>query len=193
VHAWGRRAAPIVAAEAGHTPMITRLTDWITRTLLVLAAVLGFMLSFIVVADVIGRVGWNSPLKGTPEMVSTTIVMICFLQAGYAVRSGGMINADFLLTRLPPRAQSWVMAVGALLGVAFFALVCWGAIDPALHAWSSNEFEGEGALRVPSWPARFIVVMGAALAALSYALLAGEHLADGLQGRGPGARAQPKT
>jgi TRAP-type C4-dicarboxylate transport system permease small subunit len=169
--------------------MIARLTDWVTRTLLVCAAVLGFLLSFVVVADVIGRVVYNSPLQGTPEMVSISIVMICFLQAGYAVRSGGMINADFLLIRLPARGQSYVMAVAALLGVVFFSLVCWGAIDPALHAWSSNEFEGEGALRVPSWPARFIVVIGTALAAFSYGLLALEHLKDGWQGRGPRASA----
>ena len=83
--------------------MVTRLTDWITQILLVIAAVLGFLLSFVVVADVIGRVAFNSPLKGTPEMVSISIVMICFLQAGYAIRSGGMINADFLLMRLPAR------------------------------------------------------------------------------------------
>jgi len=173
--------------------MIARLTDVVMRTLLVLAAVLGFLLSFIVVADVIGRVGFNSPLKGTPEMVSTAIVIICFLQAGYAVRSGGMINADFLLVRLPPRAQSWVMGIAALLGVAFFCLVCWGATEPALHAWTSSEFEGEGALRVPSWPARFIVVMGAALAAFSYVLLAIEHFKDGWQGRGPSASGTPGT
>ena len=77
------------------------------------------------------------------------------------------------------------MGVAALLGVAFFALVCWGAIDPALHAWNSNEFEGEGAMRVPSWPARFIVVTGAALAAFSYVLLAIEHFKAGNKGRGP--------
>lgn len=169
--------------------MIGRLTDWVTRTLLVCAAVLGFLLSFVVVADVIGRVVYNSPLQGTPEMVSISIVMICFLQAGYAVRSGGMIYADFLLIRLPSRAQSYVMAVAAVLGVVFFGLVCWGAIDPALHAWSSNEFEGEGALRVPSWPARFIVVIGTALAAFSYGLLALEHLKDAWQGRGRRASA----
>ncbi len=165
--------------------MLTRLTDWITRTLLVIAAVLGFLLSFVVVADVIGRVAFNSPLKGTPEMVSISIVMICFLQAGYAIHSGGMVNADFLLVRLPVRVQSYVLGVAALLGVAFFALVCWGAIDPALHAWNSNEFEGEGAMRVPSWPARFIVVIGTALAAFSYVLLAIEHFRAGREGRGP--------
>ncbi|MGZ8228370.1 MAG: TRAP transporter small permease [Burkholderiales bacterium] len=165
--------------------MITRLNNAITTFLLVIAAVLGFLLSFVVVADVVGRVAFNSPLKGTPEMVSISIVMICFLQAGYAVRSGGMINVDFLLVHMAPRMQSYVMAVGALLGVGFFGLVCWGAIDPAIHAWTSNEFEGEGALRVPSWPARFIVVLGTALAALSYVLVAVENFKAGLHGRRP--------
>jgi len=132
---------------------ILRINNWVTTALLVVAAILGFLLSFVVVADVVGRVGFNSPLKGTPEMVSISIVMICFLQAGYAVRSGGMINVDFLLMRMPPRMQSLVLAAGALLGVAFFGLVCFGAIEPAMHAWRSNEFEGEGAMRVPSWPA----------------------------------------
>jgi TRAP-type C4-dicarboxylate transport system permease small subunit len=165
--------------------LVTRLNNWITTCLLVIAAVLGFLLSFVVVADVVGRVAFSRPLMGTPEIVSISIVMICFLQAGYAVRSGGMINVDFLLVRMPPRMQSYVMAVGALLGLGFFGLVCWGAIDPAIHAWMSNEFEGEGALRVPSWPARFIVVIGTGLAALSYTLSAIENFKAGMQGRGP--------
>jgi len=165
--------------------MIDRFADWITKALLVVAAVLGFLLSFVVVVDVVGRVVFNTPLKGTPEMVSISIVMICFLQAGYAIRSGGMINVDFVLSRFSPVIQSYAMVAGALLGMTFFALVCWGSVDPALHAWASNEFEGEGAMRVPSWPARFIVVIGTALAALSYLLRAAGHYRDGRQGRGP--------
>ena len=165
--------------------MLTRLNNRVTEWLLVLAAILAFVLSFIVVIDVVGRVAFNSPLKGTPEMVSAALVMILFLQAGYAVRSGGMISVDFLLVRMPPRIQSYVMAAGAVLGVGFFGFVCWGAIDPAIYSWTSNEFEGEGALRVPSWPARFIVVLGTGLAALSYLLLAIESFRAGRQGRGP--------
>jgi TRAP-type C4-dicarboxylate transport system permease small subunit len=165
--------------------MLMRLNNWITECLLVIAAVLAFVISFVVIIDVIGRVGFNSPLKGTPEMVSSALVMILFLQAGYAVRSGGMINVDFLLARMPPRIQSYVMAVGALFGLGFFGFVCWGAIDPAINAWTSNEFDGEGSLRVPSWPARFIVVLGTGLAALSYLLVAIENLKAGRQGRGP--------
>jgi TRAP-type C4-dicarboxylate transport system permease small subunit len=152
--------------------MIARANEWLTRALLVIAASLAFLLSLLVCADVIGRVVFNSPVKGTPEIVSSSIVVICFLQAGYAIRSGGMIWVDAVVAHLPLRSRQASEIFGALLGVAFFGLICWGSLDPAAYAWTSNEFEGEGALRVPAWPARFIVTLGTFLAALNYLLLA---------------------
>jgi TRAP-type C4-dicarboxylate transport system permease small subunit len=86
--------------------MIERALDAIARTLLVLAALLGFALSFLVVADVVGRGAFNSPVKGTPELVSISIVIICFLQAAYAIRSGSMLNVDFITSYMPVRIQS---------------------------------------------------------------------------------------
>ncbi|MEQ1807174.1 MAG: TRAP transporter small permease [Burkholderiaceae bacterium] len=165
--------------------MLTRLNDFITRAFLYLAAFLAFALCFLVVADVVGRVVFNAPVKGTPEIVSTSIVIICFLQAGYAVRSGGMLHVDALVKRLAPHRQSWMTFAGALLGAGFFAFLCWGSLEPALHAWVSNEFEGEGALRVPAWPTRFVLVLGTALAATSYVLLAVEHAQRALTGKPP--------
>ena len=166
--------------------MIARINDWIAQALLVIAATLAFLLCFLVCADVIGRVGFNRPVKGTPEMVSFTIVIVCFLQAAYAIRSGGMIRVDVLSEHLPPRARHACELFGSLAGAAFFALVFWGSLDPAAHAWTSNEFEGEGALRVPVWPARFIVSLGTFLAALNYLLLAADN-ARALLGRPRGA------
>ena len=151
--------------------MLDRALGWIANTLLVLAAMLAFVLCFIVVADVTGRVLFNTPVKGTPEIVSYSIVVICYLQAAYAIRSGGMINTDAFTSYLPLRAQSLLAAFGALLGIVLFAIICWGGIDGAAHAWNSGEFEGEGALRIPAWPARFAIVGGTALAALSYAVM----------------------
>ena len=152
--------------------MIARLADRIAQALLGLAAMLAFLLCFLVCADVIGRVAFNSPVKGTPEIVSSAIVVICFLQAAYAIRSGGMIWVDAVIRHAGPRTQRVFEILGALLGVAFFGLICWGSIEPALYSWTSSEFEGEGALRVPAWPARFVVVLGTFLAAFNYVLLA---------------------
>ncbi len=169
--------------------MITKLNEWVTRALLVVAATLAFLICFLVCADVIGRVVFNSPVKGTPEIVSFSIVVICFLQAPFAIRSGGMIFVDAVTSRLPPLPQRILEIIGYLLGLAFFALVCWGSLDPAMHAWTSNEFEGEGALRVPVWPARFIIILGTFLAAFNYLLTMVERLRAPLSEplRGPGS------
>jgi TRAP-type C4-dicarboxylate transport system permease small subunit len=156
--------------------MLARVNDWITKAMLVVAATLAFLLCFLVVADVLGRDLFSRPVKGTKEMVEATIVIVCFLQAAYAIRTGGMIRVDFFVAALPPRGQAALAVVGALFGAAFFALVCWGSLGPAAHAWTSNEFEGEGALRIPSWPARFVVVIGTALAAIQYLIAAWQHL-----------------
>jgi TRAP-type C4-dicarboxylate transport system permease small subunit len=156
--------------------VILRLADVVAQALLALAAILAFLLCFLVCADVIGRVALNSPVKGTPEIVSSTIVVICFLQAAYAIRSGGMISVDAVIRRASPQAQRILEVLGALLGVAFFGLICWGSIEPAVYSWTSNEFEGEGALRVPAWPARFVVVLGSFLAAFNYLLAAADRL-----------------
>ena len=37
-----------------------------------------------------------------------------------------------------------------------------------MHAVASGEYEGEGALRVPAWPARITVLFGSALVVFTY-------------------------
>ena len=156
--------------------MLNRWSDRTAKALLAFAATLAFLLSFLVVADVVGRTVFSSPVKGTPEIVSMSIVVICFLQASYAIRSGGMLSVDLLPELLPPRGREVLLGIACLLGLAFFGVIVYGGLEPLLHAWSSNEYEGEGALRVPVWPARLCVVLGAALAALDYLLAALVHL-----------------
>jgi TRAP-type C4-dicarboxylate transport system permease small subunit len=167
--------------------VITRLNQWLTRALLVTAALLAFSLSFLVCADVIGRVVFNSPVQGTKEIVEISIVIICFLQAGYAIRSGGMLHVDVVTGLFPFRARAALVALGAVLGLGFFALIVWGSIEPFGYSWSAGEYEGEGALRVPVWPARLVVLIGSALAAFNYALLAIEAARATVTGRPVGA------
>jgi TRAP-type C4-dicarboxylate transport system permease small subunit len=165
--------------------MLDRILDAIAKIMLVIAAVIGFCLSFIVVADVVGRVVFNSPLQGTPEIISSAIVIICWLQAAYAIRSGGMINVDAFTIHLPYRIQAALAVFGALLGSALFALICYGSIEQAQFAWESGEYDGEGALRVPAWPARFTLLVGAGLASVCYLLLAVKQVRAFLAGTPP--------
>lgn len=164
---------------------MTTLIDWVSKALMVIAAILAFLLCFLVVGDVSGRVFFGSPIKGTTEVISLAIVTICFLQAGYAIRSGGMLNVDTVVVKFSPRWQSIFGVLGAFAGLFFFAFLCYGTFEGAAHAWTSNEFEGEGAMRVPVWPTRFIIVLGTGLAALCYLILMVQNLERAIKGELP--------
>ena len=151
---------------------ILSLNDRLTKFLLVLAAAWAFMLTFLIVADIVGRTVFNSPVYGVPEIVANSIVMIVFLQAGYAIRSRSMLRADFLAQTFPPLLQRIALAIGYMLGAAFFLMIVVGGYDMASHAWVAGEYEGEGALRVPAWPTRFTILFGSTIAFLNYLIMA---------------------
>jgi TRAP-type C4-dicarboxylate transport system permease small subunit len=171
--------------------MLDALNARIVRALLAAAAVIIFLLGFLVCADVLGRALFNSPVKGTPEMVSMSIVIICFLLAGYSVQSGGMIYTGVFAGMFGVRGLAAAQLLSALLGIVFFGLIVWGSYEPTMHAIASGEYEGEGALRVPVWPARSVVIIGAALVVASYALHALRAVGMIVTGRAGGAVAPP--
>ncbi len=148
--------------------VLEKLNERLVYLLLAAAALLAFCLGFLVVADVIGRSIFNSPVRGTPEIVSMSIVVIAFLLAAYAVQSGGMIYAAVLVNLLGWRGPVISTLLSAILGTLLFGLIAWGGWDPLVHAITTGQFEGEGALRVPVWPARLAVMVGAGLVMLNY-------------------------
>ena len=76
-------------------------SDKLSKFLMVAAAAWAFGLTFLILADIIGRSAFDSPVQGTPEIVTASIVIIVYLQAGYAIRSRSMLKADFLVVKLP--------------------------------------------------------------------------------------------
>lgn len=148
------------------------ISDKIAKFMMVMAATWAFILTFIIMADIIGRGVFNEPVQGVREIVANSIVIIVFLQAGYAIRSRSMLSAEFVIDRFPDWARRAALALGYLLGVAFFVFIIWGGWRFAIDSWVGGEFEGEGALRVPAWPTRFMILFGSALAILNYLVVA---------------------
>jgi TRAP-type C4-dicarboxylate transport system permease small subunit len=151
---------------------IVQLSDKVSKALMVMAAAWAFVLTFIIIADITSRGLFNDPLNGTREIVANSIVMIVFLQAGYAIRSRSMLSAEFLIDLFPLRIRRIVLALGYLLGAGFFLLIIVGGWDLAIASWVGGEFEGEGALHVPAWPTRFMILIGSGLAVVNYLVLA---------------------
>jgi len=142
----------------------------IAKWLMVFSAFLAFGLSFYILVAVIAR-NFNKPIQGTSEVVTELIVTIVFLQISYCVSTGGMLRADFLINYFTPTTRKILNIIGYALGILLFTTVFIGNIEPAYQSWITGEFEGEGALRMPTWPARFSLVIGCSLTGFSYTLL----------------------
>ena len=139
---------------------------------MVTAAAWTFGLAFLVMANIIGRTYFDFPIYGTAEIVAASIVIVVFLQAGYAIRSRSMLKADFLVEHLPKMLQRLLLAIGYLLGATFFPMIITGGWEESIASYVEGEYEGEGALRVPSWPARWTVMIGSGLAMINYLVMA---------------------
>ena len=149
---------------------LVRFTDRLTKFLMVFGAVWAFILCFFILADIIFRAA-NMPISGTKEIVANSVVMIVFMQVGFAVRSQSMLRADFLVVMMPERVQKLLLIFALLLGAVFFFFLLKAGITPALRSFANGEFDGEGALRVPVWPARFAILLGGGMAGINYLLL----------------------
>ena len=142
----------------------------VAKWLMVFSAFLAFGLSFYIMVAVIAR-NFNHPIQGTSEVVTELLVTIVFLQISYCVSTGGMLRADFLIKYFNLSTRQILNIIGYSLGILLFATVFIGNIEPAYQSWITGEFEGEGALRMPTWPARFSLVVGCSLTGFSYTLL----------------------
>jgi TRAP-type C4-dicarboxylate transport system permease small subunit len=149
---------------------LVRLTDRLTKFLMIFGAVWAFALCFFILAEIITR-AMNMPMSGTKEIVANSVVMIVFMQVGFAVRSGSMLRADFLVLLMPRLIQKLLLVLAYLLGAILFLMLMKAAVEPAMRSFANGEFDGEGALRVPVWPTRWMIIFGAGLAGFNYLLL----------------------
>lgn len=156
---------------------LVRLTDKLSRTLMILGAGWAFVLCFLILIDIIMR-AINMPISGTKEIVANSVVMIVFLQIGFAIRSGAMLRADFIVTALPKSFQKILLFIALVLGAVLFFFLMKAGIKLAIRSFVNGEFDGEGALRVPVWPTRWMVVLGAGLAGINYLILSIVELFD---------------
>ena len=121
-----------------------------------------FMMALWVFCDVTGRYVFNHPIPGTTELVKCYIVAIVFLGIAYTLNQKRHIRTTLIIDRLSPVGRAWCEILAALIGVAIFASLCAFSWEAAWAAWLVREFDGVQ-LKVPVYPARFVVVIGSGL------------------------------
>ncbi|MFH1480398.1 MAG: TRAP transporter small permease [Pseudomonadota bacterium] len=143
-----------------------------------LATVWIFILMLIIVTDVVGRSLFNHPLTGAPELVKVSLVALVFLQITHTLREDRHVRSTLLVGFVPPFLRVLLRIFADLLGLVFFVLLCYSSWPQVVSAWRVLEYEGEGALNVPTYPVRAIILFCSALMVIQFFM----NLVKGMKG-----------
>jgi len=132
-----------------------------------ISVVIIFLTALWIFGDVIGRYFFYHPIPGTTELIKTAIIAIVFLGFPYALYKKAHIRTTVLTHHLSPEMEKWLEVISSIIGITIFTLVCIYGWKAAVKAWAVNEFEGVQ-LRVPTYPSRFIMVLGSFLLVVQY-------------------------
>ena len=125
----------------------------------------------LICSDIFGRALFNSPIIGVPEIVKVSVVGIVWLQMAYTLKIGAHLRSNIILDRLPVKWQHFVEIIGCILGVLVFSLAVYTSWDVMIEGWRIKEFEGELPVRVPVYPIRTIVLIGALLTMIQFVVI----------------------
>jgi len=147
----------------------------------VISAFWVLVIAVIILVDVLGRNFFNTPLLGAVEVIKNSVVSVTFLQIPLAIYRGGMLRTTLIYSHAPSGARRLMRLLANLLGAALFLGIAVSSWRPAFEALAIGEYEGEGALRVPTYPVRLLIIATSAYAAFIYAYLMALDLSGRLE------------
>lgn len=140
----------------------------LSRAIHIVSSMWVFILALLILSDVFGRIIFLSPIPGTKEILQNSVIMVTFLQLPLAIFSGSMLRTTLFLDVASPGIKKLMQSLCYILGFLLFVAVGWATIPEAFEALRLNEYEGEGALRIYTWPIRFLICGTAFFAAFAY-------------------------
>jgi TRAP-type mannitol/chloroaromatic compound transport system permease small subunit len=139
-----------------------------------------FVLLVIINLDIGGRVLFNHPVRGVPEIVALSIVACVFLQIAHTLKVGRLTRSDILLNWLQsrhPALKHILEAVYYLVGGGLMAILFKSSIPLFTNAWRIDEYVGaQGDFMAPVWPVKLIILIGCGAGAIQFLLMAIESL-----------------
>ena len=143
----------------------------IAKYMHVLSSFWVFILAAVILVDVFGRIFFLQPLPGTKEILQNSVIAVTFLQIPLAIYSGSMLRTTLISALMPAVVKKLFRTVAFVLGFSLFAAIGYASFPEAIEAYQLGEYEGEGSLRIYTWPIRFLIVITGAFAAFAYLTL----------------------
>ena len=107
-------------------PLLDRVFNTISATACGVGTLWIIAVMLLINSDVIGRVLFNTPVRGVPELVSISIVAIVFLQITHTLRKQRFIRSDVIIDRImdySPRLGHSVLVIHNLIGAGLLGTI----------------------------------------------------------------------
>lgn len=153
-----------------------------------------FAIMVLICVDVAMRTFLNSPISGVVEFVSLSVGACVFLQIPSAIAQRRLLRVEMVIEpieRAIPRAAALFNLVCMLAGLFLFWKILVWAWPDFTKAWQTEEFAGTpGAYKIPVWPFKLTLIIGAAFGLIQFVKLAAIETANCL-GLGTGRSERP--
>ena len=149
-------------------PIIEKTIILIARWLNWLSALAVVVVMLIVCANVFAREIFESPLKGTVDIVSLLGVLVIGGAIAYTQVLKGHIRITLLIDKFPNKVRSTLTGLVDLTGIILFGILSWQTILFAIGTYKNGELSE--VLKIPITPFAFVV--SAAFISLTLVLLA---------------------
>ena len=148
---------------------LARLLEPVALAILLIGG-LGLIAStFLGTADVVGTQILGTPVPGATELTESTMVLIVFGALAYTQIRRSHIRVELLYVRVGARGQAVMDILANAMGLLFFSLLLWQAVNEARFSIEIDE-STFGLVRMPLWPARIVLAAGTGLLILQLLL-----------------------
>jgi TRAP-type C4-dicarboxylate transport system permease small subunit len=141
------------------------------KALNILSAIWLASIAVLILCDVTGREFFHSPVYGTNEIVSNSVLSILFLQLPLSILTRSSLRTTIFYGVAGTRGRSIIDAISYLLAGILFLAIAIGSWPNMLEAWEILEQEGSGIITIPVYPIRSLVVFVSFVGVIVSALL----------------------
>ncbi len=117
----------------------SNLITALTAILHIVAAFALVSMMMVIVANIIGRIFFRSPVAGTLEIVGFAGVVVAAIAVVFTERGHGNVFVDVVVTRLPPRLQRIFRSITYLLSFGAACILFWAVLLSAVEWYKTGE------------------------------------------------------
>lgn len=153
--------------------MLDRVADYIRKVITPVSRGLGgismvviALVTLLVVADVILRRLFNSPIKASHDFLGLGFSMIVFLPLAWSALNNRHIELDLITKRLPKTAQSILEVVMVFITTVVLGVLSWQLLALGIKLQDANAITAMA--DIPKYPFVYLAAFGCLLFTLAF-------------------------